>query len=69
MGGGHSGDTRVAAVPDTGRVGRLGGSDGVLWGGFISTVATEDVDLLPTKGNLALSTSLYPGKAFDFSMS
>ena len=69
IGGGRSGDTRVAAVPDTGRVGRLGGSDGALWGGFNSTVATEDFDLLATNGSLAFSTSLYPGNAFDFSMS
>lgn len=38
-------------------------------GGFISTVATLDVDLVPTNGNLAFSTSLYPGNAFDFSIS
>lgn len=38
-------------------------------GGLISTVATLDVDLVPTKGILVLPTSLYPGNAFDFSMS
>lgn len=69
IGGGRSGDTRVVAIPDTGRVGFLGGSDGVVGGGFTSTVAMLDVDLLPTKGILALSTSLYPGNAFDFSIS
>ena len=69
LGGGRSGEIRVAAVPDTGRVGFRGGSDGVVGGGFISTVATLDVDLVLTNGNLALSTSLYPGNAFDFSMS
>lgn len=69
IGGGRSGDTRVVAVPDTGRVGLLGGSDGVVGGGLISTVATLDVDFVATKGILALSTSLYPGNAFDFSIS
>ena len=58
MGGGRSGETRVVAVPDTGRVGFLGGSDGVTGGGFISTVVTRDVDFVPTNGILALSTSL-----------
>ena len=69
IGGGCSGETREVAVPDTGRVGLLGGSAGVVGGGFISTVATLDVHLVPTKGILAFSTSLYPGNAFDFSMS
>lgn len=69
IGGGRSGETRVVGVPDTCRVGLLGGSDGVVGGGLISTVATLDVDLVPTNGILALSTSLYPGNAFDFSMS
>lgn len=69
IGGGRSGDGPVVAVSDTGRVGLLGGSDGVVGEGFISTVATLDVDLVPTNGTLVLSISLYPGNAFDFSIS
>lgn len=69
IGGGRSGETRVVAVPDTGPVGLLGGSDGVVGGGLVSTVATLDVDLVATRGILALSTSLYPGNTFDFSTS
>ena len=69
IGRGGSGDTCVVAVPDTGRVGLLGGSAGVVGGRFPSTVATLDVDLVPTKGILALSTSCHPGNAFDFSIS
>ena len=70
IGDGRSGDTRVVVVIlDTGCVGLLGGSAGVVGGGLISTVATLDVDLVPTRGTFALSTSLYPGNAFDFSIS
>ena len=69
IGGGRSGDTRVVGVPDTGRVGLLGGSAGVVGGRFTSIVATLDVDLVPTRGILALSTSCHPGNAFDFSIS
>ena len=67
--GGRSGDTRVVAVPDTGRVDLLGGSAGVIGGDCTSTVATVDVDLVPTRGILAFSTSCHPGNAFDFSIS
>ena len=69
IGGGCSGETRARAAPDTGRVGLLGGSAGVAGGRLTSTAATLDVDLVPTKGILALSTSCHPGNAFDFSIS
>lgn len=69
IGGGRSGETSAVVIPDTGPVGLLEGSDGVVGGGLISTVATLEVDLVASKGTLALSTSLYPGNAFDFSIS
>ena len=55
--------------PDPCVVDRLGGRAGVAGGGKTSTVATRCVNLFPFDDILALSASLYPGKAFDFSMS
>ena len=69
VGGGCSSGVLFRSLPDPCVVARLGGSAGVAGGGNTSTVATRCVDLFPFDDVLALSASLYPGKAFDFSMS
>ena len=50
-------------------VGLLGGSTGVLGGGVVSIVVTLGDDFVAVNDAFLLSASLYPGKAFDFSMS
>lgn len=69
VGGGCSSGVLFRGPPDPCVVDRLGGSAGVAGGGNTSTVATRCVDLFPFDDIFALSASLYPGKAFDFSMS
>lgn len=69
VGGGCSGGVLFRSPPDPCVVDRLGGSAGVAGGGNTSTVAIRCVDLFPIDDILDLSASLYPGKAFDFSMS
>ena len=69
VGGGCSSGVLFGGPTDPCVVDRLGGSAGIAGGGKTSTVATRCVDLFPFNDILALSASLYPGKAFDFSMS
>jgi len=69
LGGDSSTETlRVCAV-GSGLVGLLGGSAGVVAGGVISTVATLGDDFVDVSDILLFSASLYPGNAFDFSIS
>ena len=49
--------------------GLLGGSNGILGGGVISTVVTFGDDFVVVKDVLLLSASLYPGNALVFSIS
>ena len=54
---------------DSCRESLLGGSEGKAGGGLTSEAATLVVDFVPFNGILDFSTSLQPGKAFDFSTS
>lgn len=67
--GGCSSEAFLACPTCSGRIGFLGGRDGVSGGGRISNVATCDDDFVAISGDLFFSTSLYPGKALAFSIS
>ena len=69
IGGGCSARCFLGASTDACRAGLLGGSAGIVGRGATSTVATCGVDFVAFNGSLALSASLCPGNAFDFSTS
>ena len=69
IGGGCSDILCLGASAEACRVGLLGGSAGIAGGGATPTLAACGIEFVAFECSLAFSASLYPGKAFDFSIS